>query len=603
MRNPESVLNSLSEHSKLLNYKFERLYRILFNEEMFYAAYQRIYAKAGNMTKGTDNSTIDEMSLSRIEQLIGKLRNETYQPNPSRRTYIPKKNGKKRSLGIPVVDDKLVQEVIRMILEAIFEMQFEHSSHGFRPQRSCHTALAQVKTTFRGVKWFIEGDIKGFFDNINHDVLIKILRERINDDRFIRLIRKFLNAGYVEDWVFHKTFSGTPQGGIVSPIMANIYLDKLDKYMKEYISNFDKGEKRKVNSEAGSLQRRRVMLVQKLRVVRNDTERKAFVNAIKAIDKERTLTSYGDEMDASFRKLKYVRYADDFLVGVVGSLKECEQIKKDIKTFLSEKLKLELSEEKTLITHSEIPAKFLSYDIMVRKNNLLKRDGNSGTLSKIYNKRVVLKMPEDVMKNKLIEYGAVKFTHHNGQEQWKPFSRPYLFQQDDLEVLMQYNAEIRGLYNYYSIAVNVGAMHTFYHFMKYSMCKTLGRKYQMSVAQICRKFYKNGDFTIFYKNKKGEQKSQVFYNEGFRQQKQIIVYSVDYFPNLVFTLGATSLIDRLKAGKCELCGATENLQMHHIRKMSDIKQGKEPWQVKMIARQRKTMAVCRPCHQKIHNGE
>jgi group II intron reverse transcriptase/maturase len=490
-----------------------------------------------------------------------------------------------------------------MILEAIFEMQFEHSSHGFRPQRSCHTALAQVKTTFRGVKWFIEGDIKGFFDNINHDILIKILRERINDDRFIRLIRKFLNAGYVEDRVFHKTFSGTPQGGIVSPIMANIYLDKLDKYMKEYISNFDKGEKRKVNSEAGSLQRRRVMLVQKLRVVRNDTERKAFVNAIKAIDKERTLTSYGDEMDASFRKLKYVRYADDFLVGVVGSLKECEQIKKDIKTFLSEKLKLELSEEKTLITHSEIPAKFLSYDIMVRKNNLLKRDGNSGTLSKIYNKRVVLKMPEDVMKNKLIEYGAVKFTHHNGQEQWKPFSRPYLFQQDDLEVLMQYNAEIRGLYNYYSIAVNVGAMHTFYHFMKYSMCKTLGRKYQMSVAQICRKFYKNGDFTIFYKNKKGEQKSQVFYNEGFRQQKQIIVYSVDYFPNLVFTLGATSLIDRLKAGKCELCGATENLQMHHIRKMSDIKQGKEPWQVKMIARQRKTMAVCRPCHQKIHNGE
>ncbi len=603
MRNPEIVLNSLSEHSKLPNYKFERLYRILFNEEMFYAAYQRIYAKAGNMTKGSDNSTIDEMSLSRIEQLIGTLRNETYQPNPSRRTYIPKKNGKKRPLGIPAFDDKLVQEVIRIILEAIFEKQFEHSSHGFRPQRSCHTALAQVKTTFRGVKWFIEGDIKGFFDNINHDVLIEILRERINDDRFIRLIRKFLNAGYVEDWVFHKTFSGTPQGGIVSPIMANIYLDKLDKYMKQYISNFDKGEKRKVNSEAGLLQRRRVMLVQKLKVVKNETERKAFVNAIKAIHKERTLISYGDEMDASYRKLKYVRYADDFLIGVIGSLKECEQIKKDIKSFLTEKLKLELSEEKTLITHSETPAKFLSYDILVRKNHLLKRDEKSGTLSKIYNKRVVLKMPEDVMKNKLIEYGAVKFTHHNGQEQWKPFSRPYLFQQDDLEVLMQYNAEIRGLYNYYSIAVNVGTMHTFYHFMKYSMCKTLGRKYQMSVAQICRKFYKNGDFTIFYKNKKGEQRSQVFYNEGFRQQKEIIAYSVDYFPNLVFTLGSTSLIDRLKAGKCELCGATEDLQMHHIRKMSDIKQGKEPWQVQMIARQRKTMAVCQPCHRKIHNGE
>jgi hypothetical protein len=135
------------------------------------------------------------------------------------------------------------------------------------------------------------------------------------------------------------------------------------------------------------------------------------------------------------------------------------------------------------------------------------------------------------------------------------------------------------------------------------MCKTLGRKYQMSVTQICRKFYKNGDFTIFYKNKKGEQRSQILYNEGFRQQKEIIVYSVDYFPKTNITQSSTSLIDRLQAGKCELCGATEDLQMHHIRKMSDIKQGKEPWQVQMIARQRKTMAVCKPCHRKIHSGE
>jgi len=256
MRNPVNVLNSLSEHSKLSDYKFERLYRVLFNDEMFYMAYQRIYAKVGNMTAGSDGNTIDEMSVSRIGKLIGALKNETYQPNPARRTYIPKKNGKMRPLGIPSFDDKLVQEVLRMVLEAIFERQFENSSHGFRTHRSCHTALIQVQRNFTASKWFIEGDIKGFFDNINHDVLIEILKERIADERFIRLIRKFLNAGYVEDWIFHKTYSGTPQGGIVSPILANIYLDKLDKYMKEYIFNFDKGDKRQDNVEYHRLSRK-----------------------------------------------------------------------------------------------------------------------------------------------------------------------------------------------------------------------------------------------------------------------------------------------------------------------------------------------------------
>lgn len=222
MRSPERVLNSLMGHSKDLNYKYERLYRILFNEEMYYVAYQRIYAKQGNMTAGSDGETIDGMSLVRIEKLIASLKDETYQPNPSRRTYIPKKNGKMRPLGIPAINDKLLQEVVRMILEAIYEGQFENCSHGFRPKRSCHTAIKQIGVTFCGVKWYVEGDIKGFFDNINHDVMISILRERIIDDRFIRLIRKFLNAGYIEDWVFNRTYSGTPQGGLISPILANI---------------------------------------------------------------------------------------------------------------------------------------------------------------------------------------------------------------------------------------------------------------------------------------------------------------------------------------------------------------------------------------------
>jgi len=205
MRNPARVLNSLSEQNSKPCYKHDRLYRIMFNEEMYYVAYQNLYANPGNMTRGTDGKTVDGMSTDRIKQLIDAIRNESYQPAPSRRTYIPKRNGKKRPLGIPTFGDKLVQEVMRMILQSIYEGCFENSSHGFRPKRSCHTALISVQRTFTGAKWFVEGDIKGCFDNIDHDVLIAVLSERISDERFLRLIRKFLNAGYMEDWVYHRS--------------------------------------------------------------------------------------------------------------------------------------------------------------------------------------------------------------------------------------------------------------------------------------------------------------------------------------------------------------------------------------------------------------
>ena len=286
-RNPEKILNSLTQHSSDLAYKFERLYRLLFNEEMYYIAYQRIYTKQGNMTKGVDGKTIDGFCISHIERLIGTLKDETYQPNPSQRVYIPKKNGKMRPLGIPSFIDKLLQEVIRMILEAIYEGSFENSSHGFRPQRSPQTALWSIQKTFNNTKWFIEGDIKGFFDNIDHEVLIAILSERISDMRFLRLIRKFLNAGYVEDWVFHKSYSGTPQGGIISPILANIYLDKFDKYIKEYTQKFNKGKRRKENPIAKQLGQKKYYLTTKLKQAKNETERRLLLKQIEEVVKER----------------------------------------------------------------------------------------------------------------------------------------------------------------------------------------------------------------------------------------------------------------------------------------------------------------------------
>ena len=600
MRSPERVLNSLNEHSKDSSYKFERLYRILFNEELFYVAYQKIASNEGSTTKGSDGRSIDEMSLARIETLIASLKDESYQPHPSRRVHIPKKNGKTRPLGIPAFEDKLVQEVVRMILEAIYEGHFETTSHGFRPKRSCHTALLHIQKTFSGAKWFIEGDIKGFFDNIDHDVLVGILRERISDDRFIRLIRKFLKAGYVEDWTFHNTYSGMPQGGIVSPILANIYLDKLDKYVKEYIRHFDMGTKRRPGKESNDLANERKRTVRKLKKIKDGTEKAALVARLKAIEQERAAFPSGDEMDGSYRRLKYIRYADDFILGVIGSKEDALRIKEDIKSFLSASLALELSEEKTLITHTGKSAKFLGYEITVTRNNHQRRDVQ-GRLRRTYGKRVRLNVSMATLRDKLLEYGAMEIKLRNGKEVWKPKCRSGLIFNDDLEILDRYNRETVGFCNYYLIANNCVVLHNFRYIMEYSMYKTFAGKYRSTVRKINKKYRRNKLFTVKYEQK-GVIKSRTFYKTSFKRRTTAFNGSCDIEPYSIADVSRTNLTDRLKAEKCELCGATGKLIMHHVRNLKDLK-GKESWKRLMSARKRKTIALCPSCHRLRHLGK
>ena len=597
MRSPERVLNSLTEHSKISSYKFKRLYRILFNEEMFYVAYQNIYAKQGNMTTGTDGKTADRMSILRIEHLIDTLKNETYQPHPARRVYIPKKNGKKRPLGIPSFDDKLVQEVIRMILEAIYEGYFEYSSHGFRPDKSCHTALTNIQNSFTGTTWFIEGDIKGFFDNIDHEVLINTMKERIEDERFIRLIRKFLNAGYIEDWKFHKTYSGTPQGGIISPILANIYLDKFDKYMSEYAQSFKNGGKRRRNSDAIKLSCKKYRLCKKLKEAKDETVRKQLIGEIEEINRKRKHVPASDPMDDSIRSMKYVRYADDFLIGSIGSKEDSKTVKEDIKNYLRNFLKLELSDEKTLITNAKKPAKFLGYDIFVRKSNATKRN-KSGTPTRMFNYKVVLYVTTETMRKKLMDYNAVDFNYSGGKEAWKPKARSYMKNNELVDILTQYNAEIRGFYYYYSIANNSSYMNSFAYIMEYSMYKTFACKLQSSVSKVLDKYWKNKKFAVPYTDSKGHTKYRTFYDGGFKRKTAQREASQDVIPN-TFICKYPSLISRLKEKTCELCGAEGDTTMFQVRNLNILK-GKNEWERKMKQMHRKTLAVCTPCSKKIH---
>lgn len=315
MRSPENVLESLKSKACNESYKYERLYRNLYNPQFYLLAYQRIQAKPGNMTAGTDGKTIDGMGMARINALIEKMRDFSYQPNPARRTYIPKSNGKMRPLGIPSFDDKLIQEVVRLILESIYEPTFSDQSHGFRMNKSCHTALKYVQKYFTGTKWFVEGDIKGCFDNVDHHVLIAILRKRIADEHFIGLLWKFLKAGYMEDWNYHNTYSGTPQGSIISPILANIYMNELDKYMAEYAKNFNCGNRRKINP--AFKKKLDVCRGKEERLKRNlskmsEEEKEGLIAEIRELRRSLRTMPYSDQMDNSYKRICYVRYADDF---------------------------------------------------------------------------------------------------------------------------------------------------------------------------------------------------------------------------------------------------------------------------------------------------
>lgn len=602
MRNPENVLITLTKHSNNKNYKYKRLYRLLYNEQLYLNAYQRIYSNNGSMTKGTDNKTVDGMSVERIKKIILTLKDESYQPQPARRTYIPKKNGKMRPLGIPSFDDKLLQEVIKMILEAIYEGHFEDTSHGFRPNKSCHTALDKIQKTFTGVKWFIEGDIRSFFDNINHDTLINIMKERIEDERFFRLIRKFLNAGYMEDWTFHNTFSGTPQGGIISPVLANIYLDKFDKYINEYISKFNRGKDRKRTAEYRKNEVALSKARNALKNASNEAERQTAISSIRQLEKERVNIPYSDPMDKSYARLFYVRYADDWLCGVIGSKDDCMKIKEDIKNFLYNELQLELSEEKTLITNAKKCAKFLSYEIRVRQSNLNKRD-KLGRLVRNYTGRVVLEISSKTIRENLLETGALKLVYHNGKEIWKPKAIYRLKDCDDLEILDYYNSKIRGFYNYYCIANNSSIINSYKYILEYSMYKTYATKYRTTVHRIIEKYRLNKDFAVKFKNSKGIECTRLFYNQGFKRQKKAFYSNVDMTPNDIKYFSSTSLIDRLKAEKCEVCGKTNTpIEIHHIHRLKDL-QGKKYWEALMIAKQRKTLALCRECHKKLHCGK
>lgn len=596
MKPTTEILARISQNS-LANKEevFTKLYRYLLRPDIYFVAYKNLYANSGAATKGVNEDTADGVSEAKIDSIIKALADETYQPMPVRRTYIQKKNNRKklRPLGIPTFTDKLVQEVLRMILEAVYEPIFLDVSHGFRPKRSCHTALKQLRREFNGTRWFVEGDIKGCFDNINHAVLVGLLSNKIKDARITKLIYKFLKAGYLENWQYHKTYSGTPQGGIISPLLANIYLHELDKFVMKLKSEFDTPGVGQITPEYRELHNEIKRLSHRLTKVTGEEREMALAEYKPKRQKLMTIpcTAQTD------KKLKYVRYADDFLIAVKGNREDCQWIKSKLAEFIGDTLKMELSEDKTLITHSSKCARFLGYDVRVRRSGKIKRGGPGHVKMRTLNGGVELLVPLNDKIRPFVFTKGVAIQKEDGS--MFPVHRKYLVGLTDLEIVSVYNAELRGICNYYGMASNFCKLHYFAYLMEYSCLKTLASKHKTSLSRTIDKFNDGtGKWGIPYETKLGS-KRRYFANYADCKGKGS---ATDYISNaaVVYGYAVNTLENRLKAKVCELCGTTESdhYEVHHINKLKNLK-GKERWEIAMIAKHRKTLVVCRDCHRSI----
>ena len=586
MRNAETILGIIRNRGTR-GLPVNDLYRQLWNPNLYLMAYGRIAKNDGALTPGATPETADGTKMDDIHAIIEALRFERYRWTPARRVYIPKANGKRRPLGLPTWSDKLLQEVMRLLLEAYYEPQFSDRSHGFRPQRGCHTAFTEITRTWTGTTWFIEGDIAGCFDNIDHKVLLEILGENIQDNRFLRLVSNLLRAGYLEDWKLNATYSGTPQGGVVSPILANVYLDRLDRFVEGVLlPDYNRGRQRRRNPEYRSTNERMI----RLRKVGRGKEAASLRPLLRSL-------SYGDTHDPDYRRLRYIRYADDFLLGFAGPKDEADEIKARIGMFLRDNLKLELSDAKTLVTHGRTQAaRFLGYEVTVQQSDT-RLDANG---LRSVNGNIGLRVPSDVVRAKCAAY----------MRGGKPVHRAERLHDSPYSIVSQYQVEFRGIANYYRRALNLTSLDHLRWVMELSLAKTLASKLKISAAQVFKRYRttiqtdKGPRKVLMVEKARPGQNPLVAYWGGISLARDTRATLVDKTPPILNS--RTELVERLLADTCELCGSTVKVQVHHVRALKDLRKkgrAKPPaWMEVMAARRRKTLVVCAPCHVDIHTG-
>jgi group II intron reverse transcriptase/maturase len=583
MQNAETVLGVLRERGRK-GLPLDELYRQLFNPQLYLLAYGRIYSNDGAMTPGATQETVDGMSQGRIGRIIDAVRHERCRFSPAWRAYIPEKNGKLRPLGLPTWSDKLLGEVVHLLLEAYYEPVFSDRSHGFRPGRGCHTALREVASTWTGTTWFVEGDVADCFGSLDHEIMIKILAEKIHDNRFLRLMRNMLQAGYLEDWAQNATLSGAPQGGTVSPVLSNIYLHKLDDFAgNTLIPEYTRGDTRTRNKE-----------YERVRHAHRRARKSGNHEKARELRRKQACLPSVDCDDPGYRRLHYARYADDTLFGFTGPKAEAEEIKQRLATFLRDELHLELSAEKTLITHARTgAAKFPGYEITTQHS------GASGR--KRINGSIALRVPITVIKANCAPY----------LERGKPAAQTALQNHGDHDIVAAYGAKYRGISQYYLLAGDVHRLNRLRWVMETSLLKTLAAKHDSTVTTMAARYKAtietpDGPRTCFeaVRTREGNQKPLVARFGGIPLKRRKTAVIADRVPG-PDPSPRKEIITRLQRNRCELCQHSGQVQVHHVARLADLAHpgpGQPAWARLMAAKRRKTLVVCPPCHDQIHAG-
>lgn len=587
------------------------LYKLVMKEDVLITAYEMMKSEAGNMTKGVTGETLDGFSKSKIHNLTRRLKDESFYFSPARRVEIPKANGKTRPLGIAPPSEKVVQYAMKMVLEAIFEPTFSDDSHGFRPKRGCHSALQNVRSTWTGVTWIVEGDIKSFFDEIDHHRLIEILRTRIEDERFINLVWKALRAGYVVNGVFHSTEIGSPQGSIVSPMLANIYLDVFDQKVNDWKEEYAQGHQNRApeSKEYKRLQNRMKKIRKMVKHLDNgnsletckgvggdiNATRKGLIAEIRQLKQEMLNTN---AREGGWIRLKYIRYADDWMIGVIGDKELARSLKEEAKNFLSEDLKLRLSEEKTHITHarSEL-AVFLGTTIKMSSGEV-QNGSRQGTP---YKRRTgvgkpILKIPMRKILDNLAKEGYCT------KDTYDPKHKSTLQNLDDWDIIARYNAVFRGIYNYYSFSANKYKLGRVFYILQFSCAKTLCGKHRIkSVRKLMKR---RGKLLVTKRIVKGETKSiSLFKPDSMRTTPDLFLTEREPAP--MEKLFAKYFNRRSKSAlgmDCCICGSDDRIQMHHVRHIRKMGEKVKGFTRVMASVNRKQIPVCHECHWHIHRG-
>jgi len=584
----------------------EDLYRLMYIPEMYVMAYEQIKSKPGNMTKGADGSTIDGFSMETIDGIVTKMRDESFQFQRARRVYIPKKSGGKRPLGVGNPTDKVVQAVIKTILEAVYDSPagptFREHSHGFRPGRSPHTALQEIKRTWHGATWMIEGDIKGCFDNIDHDVLISLLRKRIRDERFLNLIRKALTAGYLEFKTPVNAIVGTPQGSVLSPVLANVYMHELDVFVEQKTAQYEVREPKKLSREYKKLTARIYSIRKKLKATTEEEERRALMARMKSeVAARLSVPTYED--DGRLITVKYVRYADDWIVGINGPKALANKLREEIGDFLRDELKLTLSVEKTHIRHAKSEeAFFLGTRINIgrdKSGKVMYVKGDTREKGTKFSRRTTGWQPRlNAPIHKIIQRLAEKeFCYPDG----RPRRVRRLTVLDDDQIVAMYKSVLLGYSNYYSFVENRYRFHRIAYIMRYSCASTLASKHRITLSQAFARY--GNDMTVKVATDKGTLTRSLDIPSSFRRTNSFLTGAGRGGPETTLRVW-WNLRSRSKLGlACVVCGESDSVEMHHIRHVRKMGKTVTGFNRLMATVNRKQIPVCLGCHDKIHRRE